>query len=60
MGSDFIMHLPNYIKIGSGIHRFATGAEMHRYTAGDFISLLLLLFQTKKSRPIKKQLIIAP
>jgi hypothetical protein len=48
MGSGAVIHVPSFIKIGSGIETLTAGGGMHRQH-GDRISLFLL-FQNKESR----------
>jgi hypothetical protein len=55
MGSNAIIYIPDFIKIGSGIQKLLGGIHMqtHRQRQqGDLISLILF-FQNKESRPIK-------
>jgi hypothetical protein len=48
MGSDTMIYIPSFIKIGSGIQNLIGGMDIHRQH-GDHISLFLF-FQNKESR----------
>jgi hypothetical protein len=52
-GSDGMIYIPSFIKIGSDIQKLIKG--IHRQHC-DCISLLLLFFQIKGSRLIKSDL----
>jgi hypothetical protein len=50
MGSDAVIYVPSFVKIGSGIHKLIGVTQTHRQQR-DVISLLyLLFFQSKESR----------
>jgi hypothetical protein len=52
MGSGAMIHIPSFIKIGSGIQKFMGGGGYTDRQHGDRISLILFV-QNKESRLIK-------